>query len=148
MEIKRPLTPAEERYADIIDLPHHRSPSRPPMPMGDRAAQFSSFAALSGYEEAVTETARLTEARSELTEDKKQLLDETLRLLLELSEQPPLVRLTRFLPDKRKAGGAYVALTCRVASVDTYEGCLILTDRRRIPIGDIMEIELLQSTAT
>ena len=142
MEENRKKTPAEEKYADIIHLPHHRSLTRPPMSGYDRAAQFSPFAALTGYEEAVVETARLTDKRVELTEDKKRLLDETLRLLLDMADHPPAVRITRFIPDGRKAGGSYETLTCKIASVDTYEGCVALTDKRRIPIEEITDIEI------
>lgn len=142
MDSNRKKTPAEEKYADIIGLPHHRSPTRPPMSNYDRAAQFSPFAALTGYDAAVAETARLTDSRIELTEDKKQLLDEKLHLLLDMAAHPPAVRITRFIPDERKAGGSYETVTCRVASVDTYEGCVVLTDKRRIPIADISDIEI------
>lgn len=135
-------TPAEEKYADIINLPHHRSPTRPHMSNYDRAAQFSPFAALTGYDTAVAETARLTDSRIELTEDKKQLLDEKLHLLLDMADHPPAVRITRFIPDARKAGGSYETVTCMVASVDTYEGCVVLKDKRRIPIADISDIEI------
>ena len=142
MDSNRKKTPAEEEYADIINLPHHRSPSRVPMSCYDRAAQFSPFAALTGYDAAVAETARLTDSRIELTEDKKQLLDEKLHLLLDMADHPPTVRITRFIPDERKAGGSYETVTCKVASVDTYEGCVVLTDKRRIPIRDISDIEI------
>jgi hypothetical protein len=142
MDTPRKKTPAEEAYADIIHRPHHRSPTRPPMSNYDRAAQFSPFAALTGYEAAVTETARLTDQKAELSEDKKQMLDEKLRLLLDMTDHPPAVRITRFLPDERKAGGSYETVTCKVASVDTYEGCVVLTDKRRIPIADISDIEI------
>ena len=134
-------TPAEEKYADIIHLPHRRSPSRVPMSRYDRAAQFSPFAALTGYEAAVTETARLTDQKAELSEDKKQMLDEKLRLLLDMTDHPPAVRITRFVPDKRKAGGAYETVEGRVKAVDTYAGCVVLTDKRTVPIEDIWEIE-------
>lgn len=135
-------TPAEEKYADIIKLPHHRSHTRPHMTNRDRAAQFSPFAALTGYEDAVAETARLTDQRLELTEEKKRLLDETLHLLLDMAEQPPIVRITYFLPDGKKAGGAYETVTGKVASADTFGGYVLLTDKRHIPINDIADIEL------
>ena len=135
-------TPAEEKYADIINLPRRRSPSRVPMYRYARAAQFSPFAALTGYEAAVAETARLTDSRIELTEDKKQLLDEKLHLLLDMADHPPAVRVTRFIPDERKAGGSYETITCKITSVDTYENCVVLTDKRRIPIQDISDIEI------
>ena len=78
----------------------------------------------------------------DLTEDKKQLLDEKLHLLLDMADHPPAVRITRFIPDEPKAGGSYETVTCKVASVDTFEGCVVLTDKRRIPIQDISDIEI------
>lgn len=130
------------KYDDIIHLPHPVSQRRSRMTNYDRAAQFAPFAALTGYDAAVAETARLTDSRIELTEDKKQLLDEKLHLLLDMADHPPAVRITRFIPDERKAGGSYETVTCKVASVDTYEGCVVLTDKRRIPIADISDIEI------
>ena len=137
-----PLTPAELAYVDIITRPRPVSPKHRPMPRDGRAAQFASFDALTGFGEAVDETARLTDAKILLTEDKKQMLDEVLRLLLDMADDPPAVRITRFLPDPRKAGGAYVTEEGRVDRVDTFEGCVVLTDKRRIPIRDILEIDL------
>ncbi len=131
-----------QNYDDIIHLSRPESAAHPPMPRAARAAQFSPFAALTGYDAAVAETARLTDSRIELTEDKKQLLDERLHLLLDMADHPPAVRITRFIPDERKAGGSYETVTCKIASVDTFEGCVVLTDKRRIPIADISEIEL------
>ena len=135
-------TPAEEKYADIIHLPHRRSPSRVPMSRYDRAAQFSPFAALTGYDAAVAETARLTDTRIILTEDKKQMLDETLHLLMDMIDDPPTARITHFIPDTRKEGGAYVTVAGKVTAVDTYAGCVVLSDKRRIHIADILDIEL------
>ena len=142
MEQNRKKTPAEEKYADIIHLPRRRSPSRVPMSRYDRAAQFSPFAALTGYDAAVAETARLTDTRIILTEDKKQMLDETLHLLMDMIDDPPTARITHFIPDTRKEGGAYVTVAGKVTAVDTYAGCVVLSDKRRIPIADILDIEL------
>lgn len=139
------VTPAELAYSDIIDLPRPISPRFRPMPRSGRAAQFASFDALTGLGEAVNETARLTDDRILLTEDKMQMLDETLRLLLDMADDPPAVRITRFIPDSRKAGGAYVAEEGRVDGVDTFEGCVVLTDKRRIPLRDILDIDLLNT---
>ena len=135
-------TPAESTYADIIDLPRPISPNRRPMSNYNRAAQFASFDALSGFGDAVDETARLTDGKITLDEDKKQMLDEILRLLLDMADDPPSVRITRFLQDARKEGGAYVTVSGKVAHVDTFAGCVVLTDKRRIPIEDILEIEM------
>lgn len=131
----------ERKYADIIDLPHHKSPSRPHMSLHDRAAQFSPFAALTGYEAAVEETARLTDTKLEMTEDKKQMLDEKLHLLLDAAEHPPLVRITYFLPDARKAGGAYETLTGRIRGLDPYGNHLVLTDKRTVPLADLWDLD-------
>ncbi len=132
---------AEEKYADIIDRPHHRSPNRPHMSNYDRAAQFSPFAALTGYEAAVEETARLTDEKIELTEDQKYLLDEKLRLLTERGEDAPIVRITYFVPDKRKEGGSYETVAGRIKEIDAYGRAIVLTDKRRIPLDDLWDIE-------
>ena len=96
-----------ERYSDIINLPHHVSVKHPQMSMTERAAQFNPFAALTGYDDAVEETARLTESQAELTESRKAALDEALREILS-AETRPQVTIRYFLPDEKKAGGRYV----------------------------------------
>ena len=126
-------------YDDIINLPHHVSATRPHMSMGDRAAQFAPFAALTGYEDAVRETARLTEERVELTEDAQAALDARLRLLADGSMAGKAVTLTWFQPDARKSGGAYVTATRILKRVDSYAGEVVLADGRRIPIEDILD---------
>lgn len=132
--------PAEEMYADIIDLPHRISPYRSPMPRGDRAAQFAPFAALTGFEDVVAETARLTETSTELAEDEAVRLDECLRRLADCPS-PPLVRLTCFRPDGRKAGGAYVTVTGRLREIHPTMGWLVLEDRRTLLLKDLKSIE-------
>ena len=134
-------TETEIKYADIINLPHHRSPAHPHMSNYDRAAQFSPFAALTGYDAAVEETARLTDVKLEMTEDKKQMLDEKLHLLLDAADHPPIVRITYFVPDSRKAGGAYETVTGRIRSLDLYSGHLVLTDKRTIPLADLWDLD-------
>ena len=129
------------RYDDIINLPHHVSATRLQMPMLDRAAQFQPFRALTGYEDAVHETARLTEERPELTEDEKSILDRKLQELSDSIDSRPRVTLTWFQPDKRKAGGAYVTATGQLKKIDDYAGALILTDGERIEIEDILDIQ-------
>lgn len=130
-----------ESYEDIINLPHHVSPTRPRMSMADRAAQFSPFAALSGYGDAVQETARLTNRRIELDESAKAALDEKLRLLAEVIEERPEAEITYFLPDKKKAGGEYVTATGQVKKVDAVAQELVMANGRIIPIADIIEVE-------
>ncbi len=129
------------KYDDIINLPHHVSATHPHMPMIDRAAQFQPFRALTGYQDAVHETARLTDQRVELTEDEKALLDVRLQKLADEIRSQPLVTLTYFQPDKKKAGGAYITVTGQLKKIDDYEGALVLAGGERIVIEDILEIQ-------
>lgn len=129
------------RYDDIIGFPHPISVNHPQMSRAGRAAQFSPFAALTGYEDAIAETGRLTDARMELLEDARSLLDEKLWLIKEQIADLPEVSVTYFLPDKRKAGGSYVTVKNRVKKIDSYERVLIMQDGVRIPLKDIVEIE-------
>ncbi len=112
------------------------------MPMIDRAAQFQPFRALTGYEDAVRETARLTDRRIELTEEEKARLDAALQRLMDSISSRPQVSVTWFQPDKRKAGGAYVTTTGRLKKIDDLEGVLILLGGERIVIEDILDIQI------
>ncbi|MCC8128386.1 MAG: YolD-like family protein [Clostridiales bacterium] len=129
-----------EDYQDIIDLPHHVSATRPHMSMGDRAAQFSPFAALTGYDAAVQETARRTDRRAELDEEIKQDLSERLNLIQGNLAAAPVVEITYFVPDERKEGGAYNTVTGIVKKIDEYHRLVVLTDGTDIPIDEIIEI--------
>ena len=129
------------QYDDIIDLPHHVSATRPRMSMIDRAAQFSPFAALTGYDAAIKETGRLTDRRIELTEDSRATLDRKQQLLLDNLADHPEVSVTYFVPDERKAGGAYITVTGNVKKVDDYQRLLILTDGTKIPLDEILDME-------
>lgn len=132
--------PDQNPYGDIINLPHHVSPTRPRMSMADRAAQFSPFAALSGYGDAVKETARLTGQRIELDESAKAALDEKLRLLAEVIEDRPEAVITYFLPDRRKAGGEYVTVSGTVKRADSVQRELVMMNGTRIPVEDILDV--------
>lgn len=129
------------KYDDIIHLSRPVSLKRMPMPMLDRAAQFSPFAALTGYEATIREAGRLTEKNAELTESAKGELDEKLRMIQERIRTQPEVTVTCFREDARKTGGAYVCVTGRVKKIDPYEHILILTDGTAIPISDIYGLE-------
>ena len=128
------------KYDDIINLPRHVSSTRPQMPMIDRAAQFQPFRALTGYEDAVQETARLTEDRAELTEDEKSILDRKLQSLADRISSKPQITVTWFRPDQKKTGGAYVTTTGQLKKVDDFEGVLILLGGERILIENIVSI--------
>jgi hypothetical protein len=127
-------------YSDIINLPHHQSSKHPHMPVKDRAAIFSPFAALTGYDAAVKETARLTDRQMELDEDEKTALDEMIRALVERIDQHPEATITYFQPDARKDGGAYVTVRDQLKKVDDYERVLVLVGGARIPIDTIVDI--------
>lgn len=131
----------EHRYDDIIDLPHHVSKKYPQMPLLDRAAQFAPFAALTGHEDAIRETARLTEDETELDENSKELLDERLQYLQEHLQERPEVTVTYFKPDERKSGGAYVTVTGVVKKVDEYGRYLVFSDGEKVPMETVIEIE-------
>lgn len=128
-------------YDDIIDLPHHVSPTRPHMALADRAAQFLPFAALTGYGDAIRETGRLTDGKIELGEDAAGGLDGKLRALQERMESHPEVAVTYFLPDARKAGGAYATVTGRVRKLDAYARLLVMEDGTRIPLDEVVELD-------
>ena len=130
-----------ENYDDIIDLPHHVSATRPQMSMMDRAAQFSPFAALTGYDDAIKETGRLTDEKIEMDEDRKAALDMKQAYLIEMIDEQPEISITYFLPDTKKSGGAYVTVTGNLKRFDEYERLLILTDGKKIPMDDIADIE-------
>ena len=121
------------RYDDIIDLPHPVSQRHPQMPLADRAAQFSPFAALTGLDAALQETARLTDQRITLDEYEQAELDKTLQALREAAPQHPAVQITYFQPDTRKAGGQYVTSVGHVKRIAEYEQQLILTEGTSIP---------------
>ena len=125
-------------YDDIIDLPHPTSVRHPRMPMTDRAAQFSPFAALVGHGAAIRETARLTDRKIELTEEEKAVLDEKLCLLPDTGEEAVF---TYFLPDEKKNGGTYVTAVGSIKKLDLLERRVILTNGAIIPVEDILEIE-------
>lgn len=128
-------------YDDIIHLPRPISRTHPPMSMRDRAAQFSPFAALSGHEAALAETARLTEQRPELGEDSREALDRRLQLLADWLPEPVTVTVTYFQPDRQKVGGRCVSVTGQLLRFDRLRQCLLLADRREIPLADLLDIE-------
>lgn len=124
-------------YDDLLNLPHHTSAVQPAMSMQNRAAQFAPFAALVGYDALIRETARLTDQKADLDESVKADLNEKLRLLLELLPQQPEVTITYFLPDSRKAGGAYRTASGIVRKFLRSENLLAMMDGTQIPIDAI-----------
>lgn len=129
------------KYDDIIDLPHHVSGKHPQMPLLDRAAQFSPFAALTGHRAMIEETERLTKERSELEEDRREEIAWRLQILKKQAEEKPEAAITFFLPDEKKTGGSYRTVSGRVKRVDEYEKQVIMEDETVIPIKEISGIE-------
>lgn len=132
---------ATHKYDDIIDLPHHISDHRARMPVVDRAAQFSPFAALTGYDDVICETARLTDFRIDLDEAEMLQLNEKLQKIRESLEDNPQITVTWFRADDRKSGGAYVSFTGRVKKLDRYEQTIVFTDGTAIPVRLIYHID-------
>lgn len=125
-------------YDDIIDFPHHVSKRHPQMPADERAAQFSPFAALTGYGAVIRETARLTDRKMDLSESAKEELE---RKLQELCEQNCAGEIIFFVPDGRKEGGAYVTAEGKVKKTDETERVVVLEDGTRISVEDIVDIQ-------
>ena len=133
-----------DNYSDIIDLPHHVSVTRPQMSMMDRAAQFSPFAALTGYDAAIKETARLTDQKIELDDYEKEEINDKIQLIAEHIREDFEVVITYFQPDGKKAGGAYVDALGVVKKIDEYERMIVFQEGRKVPIDDILEIKLAE----
>lgn len=128
-------------YDDIIDLPHHVSEKHPQMPLADRAAQFSPFAALTGYDAAIVETARPTDTRRELSEEEKQIINRKLHDLQEHIQSAPCVTVVFFQPDARKAGGTYRTVFGCVKKVNDTLAVLEMADGLSIPFQDILSLD-------
>lgn len=138
------MTNHKSMYDDIIDLPHHVSKTHPQMSRHDRAAQFSPFAALTGYDDAVDEAARLTESRLVPDEEQAALLDRTMKKILDNIDIRPLIRVTYFIPDKRKSGGRYSEYSGYIRTFNEYDKILIFEDGKKIAVSDIYDLEFSQ----
>ena len=131
----------KDLYEDIINLPHHVSKTRPQMSMIDRAAQFSPFAALTGYDAAIKETGRLTDEKIEMDEEALNTLNMKFQLLVDSLADEPEITFTYFKPDERKAGGAYIDVTGKVKKVDDFERLIVMQNGTKMPMDDILNIE-------
>lgn len=128
-------------YESILDHPRHISFKHPQMSRHDRAAQFSPFAALTGYASVIAETARDTDTKMELDDDTKAMLDARLQFLIDHADQKPAISITYFQPDEKKDGGAYVVTRGSFKRVEEYARQVILTNGTAIPIHSIFAIE-------
>lgn len=132
-----------KNYDDIIHLPNPTSKNHPRMSLYERAAQFSPFAALTGHDDAIRETARLTDEKKELDEDTLTQLNEKLRVIRENIGSNEAVSITYFVPDERKSGGEYVTHFGTVRRIDEYEHTIIMNDKTQIPIEQICGLETM-----
>ena len=130
------------KYDHIIGLPHHVSEKHPQMSNYDRAAQFSSFKALTGFEDEIDESARLTDCHEELTEDELNELNQAFQELLERTSERPLVTVTYFQPDKRKDGGEYVNYTGHFRFFEETERNLKFVEGKELFLDDVFHIEM------
>lgn len=127
-------------YEDIINLPHHVSKKHPQMSMWSRSAQFAPFAALTGYDEAVKETARLTDRRIDIDEGLKNILNNKLQYILDNKTLQPEITFTYFVYDNKKEGGKYIEKTGVVKKIDLNEKYIMLKDKTKISIDEIINI--------
>ena len=128
------------RYDDIINLPHHVSPTRKRMSMHDRAAQFAPFAALVGYDDAVAETARLTEVRPELDEQEQRAINERLAYIADHIHEQPEVHIKYFVPDDRKTGGTIIEVSGKVKKISATDGTIVMADGYVVTIKDVIKV--------
>lgn len=127
-------------YDDIINLKHEISSTRRCMKHSDRAAQFALFAALSGYEEAVRETARLTDEKKDVGEEQIKKIDEALRFVKENLSNNPVIDVTYFVKDEKKTGGKYVSFSGKVKNIDEVYRKVIFDGGFEIPTDDIVDV--------
>ena len=130
-----------KNYDDIINLPHYVSKKRPQMSIEARSAQFAPFAALTGYDEKVKETARLTDKKIELEDGQKEILNNKLLYLLENIDAKPEITFTYFIKDNKKTGGKYIDKTGVVRKIDMIEQYIQFMDKTKIFIDDILSIK-------
>ena len=130
-----------KKYENIIDLPHHTSDKRPRMSRENRAAQFSPFAALTGYNAEINETARLTDEKLELSEDRINDINTKLQIIMDNIDEYPEVTVEYFVPDEKKSGGSYTKIIGNIRRIDEHERILIMKDNHTVPIDDIYSID-------
>lgn len=137
----------DNRYAVIINLPHHTSAKHPRMSRESRAAQFSPFAALTGYDAEIKETARLTDEKIKLDEDSINDLNSKLQYIKDNIKDNPEITVEYFVPDEKKSGGAYLIFNDRVRIIDEYECTLVFVSEKKININDVYKILLEKKSA-
>ena len=133
---------AQLKYSDIINLPHHVSTKHPHMSREQKAAQFAPFAALTGFDDDVKETARLTDRRIEIDDGLKEVLNSKLNILNDNIKNKPLARFTYFIKDVKKDGGKYIEVEDNVKKINIFDNYILLVNNTKIIISDIIDIEV------
>ena len=128
------------KYDDIINMPRYVSKKHPQMSLEMRSAQFAPFAALTGYDEQIEETSRITIQKKELNEEIKEILNEKLQIIQEKINTKPKITITYFIPDLKKNGGQYITVTGRVRKIDINKQLIILENKIEIPITEVIEV--------
>jgi len=131
-------------YDDIINLPHHQSTKHKHMSNYQRAAQFSPFAALTGYDAAIDETARLTDKKLDLSDEQADHLNAQILRIIENITEKPQVEIIYFVPDNHKSGGEYVTVTGSVRRVDDHNREIVFVDGMSVGIDDVWNIKILR----
>ena len=134
---------SNSKYQDIINLPHHQSANRPHMSLHDRAAQFAPFAALRGYDDEISETARLTDRQLELNDEQIESINQQIHLIIENIKSVPMAKITYFVPDDKKKGGKYITIEANIRRIDEVQKQIILENGDSIEISKLFSIEML-----
>ena len=137
-----------KKYENIINKPHHVSKVHPQISLYARSAQFAPFAALTGYEDAVKETARETQEELEIDDELKSILDAKLQMLIEIKESNPEISITYFVKDEKKSGGKYITITGIIKKIDLYQQIITLVDNTVIPIKNVIDLERFAHSET
>jgi hypothetical protein len=132
---------AQLKYSDIINLPHHVSSKHPHLSREQKAAQFAPFAALTGFEDDISETARLTDKRIEIDDGLKEIISNKLNLIKLNIKNKPIVIITYFINDLKKSGGKYIDIEGMVKKINLFDNYLLLNDNTKVPIKDIIDIK-------
>ena len=128
------------RYDDIIELPHHTSSVRKQMDPISRAAQFSPFAALTGYEDYIFEEGRFTDGKAELDEDEKSAIGSFLTSRAARFPDAGEVIVTYWSEDAKKSGGKYLTVSGKVERIDPEKGTVTFEDGFSLDVSDIFSV--------
>lgn len=134
----------EFRYSDIINEKAPEIRTRQRMPVMDRAAQFSPFAAVVGHDAKVEETARRTDKKVVLDEQAKEIINDKIQCIMTNPMEFEGIKITYFVPDERKEGGKYVSVVGAIRKIDELDRMIVLEDKTCISIDTVLDVELIK----